>query len=73
MLNKKVKITSDFITLAQLLKFADVISSGGEAKSFLANNTIKINDVIDNRRRRKLFVGDQVVINTDICLTLVKE
>ncbi|MCQ2956407.1 MAG: S4 domain-containing protein YaaA [Mycoplasmoidaceae bacterium] len=73
MLNKTIFLRTEFITLAQLLKFGDVISSGGEAKEFLANNTVVINGVADNRRGRKLFVGDKVIINNDLCLTLTKK
>jgi len=70
MLNKDIFITSDFITLQQLLKFADVISSGGQAKSFLATNTVIINGINDNRRGRKIRNGDTVIINNKICLTI---
>lgn len=70
MLNKNIIIRSEFITLAQLLKLSDVIASGGQAKHFLANNTVEINGVNDNRRGRKLHVGDKIVINNDLCLTL---
>lgn len=73
MLEKEIRINSVFITLAQLLKFADVISSGGQAKDFLANNLIIINGQNDNRRGRKLYSGDKVIINNEICLTLTKE
>ena len=73
MLNKKISIVSEFITLQQLLKLANVISSGGQAKSFLANNTISVNGVVDNRRGRKLFVGDSIAINNDLCLTINKK
>lgn len=72
MLNKAIIIRSDYITLSQLLKFADIISSGGQAKDFLANNSIIINGVADNRRGRKLRVGDKIIINNDLCLTLIK-
>ena len=30
---KKIAISTEYITLGQLLKFADVISNGGDAKS----------------------------------------
>lgn len=68
-MNKKpveIKITSEFIALGQFLKFADIIQSGGEAKSFLANNEVKINGEIDNRRGRKLRPGDEIEINSQI-------
>ncbi|XQP55859.1 MAG: S4 domain-containing protein YaaA [Mycoplasmoidaceae bacterium] len=72
MLKKEIVITSAYITLAQLLKFANVIDSGGQAKDFLAKNTILINNEPDNRRGRKLMPGDQIVINHELYLTLKK-
>ena len=64
-MNKKIteiKIDSEFITLGQFLKFADIIQSGGEAKSFLSQNDVYINDELDVRRGRKLRPGDKIVI-----------
>ena len=40
---EKITITSEFITLGQFLKYADVISTGGEAKFFLQENEVIIN------------------------------
>lgn len=57
-----VKITSEFITLGQFLKFADVIYSGGEAKAFLVSNEVIINGEQDNRRGRKLRLNDEIEI-----------
>lgn len=59
-----VKIKENFITLGQFIKVLNLISSGGEAKSFLINMQIKINGENDNRRGRKLYKGDQIVINS---------
>ena len=64
-MNKKteqISITSDYITLGQFLKFADIIHSGGEAKAFLQENKVVINGENDNRRGRKLYEGDKVQI-----------
>ena len=64
-MNKKpivISIASEYITLGQFLKFADVIETGGEAKIFLAGNKVLINDENDNRRGRKLRSGDKVEI-----------
>lgn len=64
-MNKKIKeinISSDFITLGQFLKFADIIQTGGEAKLFLSQNDVYINDEFDVRRGRKLRSGDKIVI-----------
>ncbi len=60
---KNIKIDSEFITLGQFLKIADIISSGGEAKSFLAENMILVNGEEDRRRGRKLYKDDIVEID----------
>ena len=58
----QITITTEYITLGQFLKLADVIESGGEAKSFLAQNEVKIDGVQDNRRGRKLRGGEIVEV-----------
>lgn len=59
---KNVEISTEYITLGQFLKLADVIQSGGEAKWFLSENEIVINGEVDNRRGRKLRNNDEVSI-----------
>ena len=63
---KEIKIKDEFITLGQFIKVIDLISSGGEAKMFLANNNVKINGELDNRRGRKLYKNDQILINGNL-------
>ncbi|CRK82443.1 S4 domain-containing protein YaaA [Neobacillus massiliamazoniensis] len=58
----KIKIDTEFITLGQFLKLADVIQTGGMAKWFLSENEIFINGEQDQRRGRKLRSGDKVRI-----------
>lgn len=60
--SKKIGITSDYITLGQLLKFARIISYGGEEKSYLASHRVLVNGLEDNRRGRKLYPGDKVLL-----------
>lgn len=59
----KVEIKDEFITLGQLLKVLDLVSTGGEVKYFLNTNKIFINNEEDNRRGRKLRMNDRVLIN----------
>lgn len=54
-------LKEEYITLGQLLKAADIVSSGGEVKPFLAEGGITVNGEDENRRGRKLRPGDQVV------------
>ena len=53
-----MKLKTDYITLGQLLKIVDIISSGGQAKWFLQENDVLINGELDNRRGRKLYPND---------------
>jgi S4 domain protein YaaA len=59
---EKIKLNTEFITLGQFLKLADVIQTGGMAKWFLSENDIFINGEQDQRRGRKLRAGDSITI-----------
>lgn len=59
---KIIKIDTDYITLGQFLKLAEVIQTGGMAKWFLSEYSVFINDEQDQRRGRKLYAGDKVNI-----------
>ncbi|MCM3726870.1 S4 domain-containing protein YaaA [Neobacillus cucumis] len=59
---EKIKLDTEYITLGQFLKLADVIQTGGMAKWFLSEHEIFINGEQDQRRGRKLRVGDTVQI-----------
>jgi ribosome-associated protein len=56
----EVPIRSDTIRLGQLLKLVGAIDSGSEAKSFLAVETVWVNDEREARRGRQLRAGDTV-------------
>ena len=58
----EIIINTEYITLGQFLKLADIIQSGGEAKSFLAQNEVEIDGISDNRRGRKLRGGEIIEI-----------
>ncbi len=48
------------IELCQLLKFAALTSSGGEAKQAISEGRVRVNGAVENRKRRKLALGDRV-------------
>lgn len=58
---KEITIHTEYITLGQLLKFANIVSEGSEAKIYLAAKKIYVNGVEENRRGRKIRNGDEVV------------
>lgn len=57
---QEIVLKTPYITLGQLLKIADVISSGGQAKWYLSEHEIYVNGQLDNRRGRKLYPDDEV-------------
>lgn len=57
-----IKVKKDYITLGQLLKVADFVQSGGEAKFAVKELAIMVNGEVENRRGRKLYPNDKVII-----------
>ena len=60
---EKIKISTEFIKLEQLLKLANIVSSGGMAKELILNGEVKVNEEIETRRGKKLRPGDIVEYN----------
>ena len=58
----RIKDGENYITLNVLLKLTNIISTGGEAKYYLANNEVYVNDILENRRGRKLYKGDVIKV-----------
>ncbi|MFZ9782001.1 MAG: RNA-binding S4 domain-containing protein [Bacilli bacterium] len=58
----EVVIHSPYIQLGQLIKMIGLIETGGQIKSFLNQNPIKVNQLPEQRRGRKLYPGDQVLV-----------
>ena len=53
-----VVISDDFIKLGQLLKLANMVSSGVEAKIVIQNGEVKVNGETDTRRGKKIYPND---------------
>jgi ribosome-associated protein len=62
---REVLIRGDTIRLGQLLKLADVIDSGAQAREFLADTSVMVNGERETRRGRQLHPGDVVVADGD--------
>ena len=64
MVQKSIKLRKDegFITLGILLKLVGIIDTGGQAKWFLSENAVLVNGEEENRRGRKLYHGDQILV-----------
>ena len=57
---EEVVINTEFIKLDQLLKWANFTDSGVEAKMFILNGEVKVNDAVETRRGKKIYDGDVV-------------
>ena len=55
-----VRITTEYIKLQDLLKFANLVGSGGEAKERVQDGEVRVNGEICLMRGKKLRPGDQV-------------
>ncbi|MFY0608635.1 MAG: RNA-binding S4 domain-containing protein [Cyclobacteriaceae bacterium] len=59
----KLKAGEDYIQLNDLLKVMSWVASGGEAKQFILNEDVHVNQNPELRIRRKLRAGDTVQFN----------
>ncbi|GAB0101112.1 RNA-binding S4 domain-containing protein [Nocardia sp. JMUB6875] len=57
-----VPIEDDVIRLGQFLKLANLIDSGSEAKTVIAQGLVRVNDEVELRRGRQLHAGDVVAL-----------
>ena len=57
---KEIFITTEFIKLQDLLKFASLVSTGGEAKIVISEGEVTVNGETCLQRGRKLRPGDVV-------------
>lgn len=55
-----VAIREEPIELCQLLKFAGLTGSGGEAKTVITEGLVTVNGEIETRKRKKIVAGDVV-------------
>lgn len=61
----EIKIETDFIKLDALLKFANLVSSGGEAKIRIAEGEVQVYGEICQMRGKKLRPGDTVTLGSE--------
>lgn len=60
---KEIKIYTDFIKLDDLLKFAGILGSGGQAKAVIKDGLVKVNEEVCLLRGKKLFGGEIIEFN----------
>lgn len=55
---REVGVTIEPVELYKILKFEGMASSGGEAKSVIAEGRVIVNGKVEKRKRRKIVSGD---------------
>lgn len=63
MREEKVSITTEFIKLDALLKFAGAVETGGEAKQIIQEGGVSVNGEVCTMRGKKLRTGDRVELD----------
>ena len=58
-----VAIYTPFIRMDELLKFANVVLSGGEAKELIQGGQVEYNGEVCTMRGKKVYPGDTVKYN----------
>lgn len=68
-----ISIHTDYIQLDQLLKYANILATGGQVKELLAEELITLNGTIVTEKRKKIYPNDVVSIGDEVSITVVKE
>lgn len=69
---EQIGITTEFIKLDSLLKFAGLVYTGGEAKELIAAGKILVNGQVCTMRGKKIRPGDTVSLG-DTAIEVTEE
>ena len=68
---REFEIAEEPIELYKILKFENMVASGGEAKHVISEGHVRVNGVIETRKRKKIFSGDMVEFNNEtLCIKI---
>ena len=70
MQQETIQITTEFIKLDSLLKFANVVMTGGEAKMAIQDGDVCVNGEVCTMRGKKIRSGDVVTIGGQVELVV---
>lgn len=57
---EKIKISTEYIKLEQMMKLAGIVGSGSDAKMLIGEGTVQVNGKIELQRGKKLRPGDRI-------------
>ena len=63
---EKINITTEYIKLDSLLKFAALTGTGGESKYVISEGMVRVNGEVCTQRGKKIRPGDKVEFSGQI-------
>ena len=57
---REIEISEEPIELYKILKFENMVASGGEAKHAISEGQVIVNGKVETRKRTKIFSGDVI-------------
>ncbi len=57
---RDVEVSQQPVELYKILKFEGMVSSGAEAKSAIADGQVRVNGLVETRKRKKIMAGDRI-------------
>lgn len=69
---EKISISTPVIKLNSLLKVADIVSSGGEAKNLILDGEVSVNGEVCTVIRKQIHPGDTITVD-NITYEIIEE
>lgn len=67
---RTIEINTEFIKLQQLLKLADIVGYGSDAKIMILDGQVKVNGEVALERGKKIREGDVVEVEGEESITV---
>jgi ribosome-associated protein len=67
-----VEIKKEPTELYKILKFENMVQSGGEAKFAISEGLVRVNGAVETRKRRKIMSGDLIEFGGNIIRVVVR-
>ena len=65
-----IQIHTEYIKLQDLLKFAGVVETGGDAKLIIQEGRVQVNGEVCTMRGKKMRPGDRCILDNELVLVV---
>lgn len=69
---REIEISKEPVELYKILKFENMVSSGGEAKHVITEGLVLVNGEVETRKRKKIVSGDVIEFGDEKIRVIVK-